>query len=86
MNAWLQNEEQCCPSRVCGTLVNSRNAIRKQTYVGRKMRFSYWQRDDLGLGSCRVLGTSDLTTVLNYQPGISVSSSPQLVVLCTDCC
>lgn len=75
MSAWLRNEEQCFPSRVSGTLVRSRNAIRSQTWVGKKMRSSYWQRDDPGLRSCRVLDTSGLTAVLDYQPVINVHLS-----------
>lgn len=73
--AWLtQNEEKYCPLRVCGTLLNGRNAITKM-YVGRKMKFLYWQRDDLGLRGSRVLGASGLTAVLNYhQSVINVSS------------
>lgn len=77
----MQNEEQCCPLRVCGTLVNGRNAIRKM-YVGRKMKFSCWQRDCLGLRACRVLSASGLTAVLDYhQSVINVSSKSQLGVV-----
>lgn len=57
----------------CVALINGKNDIKSQTNLGRKMRFSWWQRADLGPGNCSVLGTV-----------VNVSSSPKLEVLCTD--